>query len=243
MTVFENVLVGGTYGRKKSEKASHELCARALHRTGLLPRANVLAESLSLLERKRLELARALATEPKVLLLDEIAGGLTEHEVQLAHRDHQAAASRRHQHHLDRAHRPRASGGRGPAHRHRLRPLDRRRRPARPSSTVPRSGTCTWGAWPHEPARTRRASLPATGTFRPCSMSTCASKRGRRTPSSGRTGPGSPRFSAPSAVSSAPTTTRYVSMASRSANCPRTSGWGWGLPTCPRGAGSSRASP
>ena len=82
MTVFENVLVGGTYGRRKSEKASHEVCARALQRTGLLPRANVLAESLSLLERKRLELARALATEPKVLLLDEIAGGLTEHEVQ-----------------------------------------------------------------------------------------------------------------------------------------------------------------
>ena len=83
MTVFENVLVGATYGRKQSEKASYELCARALDRTGLLPRANVLAESLSLLERKRLELARALAIEPKVLLLDEIAGGLTEHEVQL----------------------------------------------------------------------------------------------------------------------------------------------------------------
>jgi branched-chain amino acid transport system ATP-binding protein len=82
MTVFENVLVGATYGRRQSEKASYELCARALDRTGLLPHANVLAESLSLLERKRLELARALAIEPKVLLLDEIAGGLTEHEVQ-----------------------------------------------------------------------------------------------------------------------------------------------------------------
>ena len=82
MTVFENVLVGGTYGRSRKEKSSYELCARALARTELLPRANVLAESLSLLERKRLELARALATEPKVLLLDEIAGGLTEHEVQ-----------------------------------------------------------------------------------------------------------------------------------------------------------------
>lgn len=81
MTVFENVLVGGTYGRDRAEKSSYELCARALQRTSLLPRANVLAESLSLLERKRLELARALATEPKVLLLDEIAGGLTEHEV------------------------------------------------------------------------------------------------------------------------------------------------------------------
>ena len=81
MTVFENVLVGGTYGRARSEKASYEICAQALQRAGLLPRANVLGESLSLLERKRLELARALATEPKVLLLDEIAGGLTEQEV------------------------------------------------------------------------------------------------------------------------------------------------------------------
>jgi branched-chain amino acid transport system ATP-binding protein len=81
MTVFENVLVGATYGRNQSEKASYELCARALDRTSLLPRANALAESLSLLERKRLELARALAIEPKVLLLDEIAGGLTEKEV------------------------------------------------------------------------------------------------------------------------------------------------------------------
>ena len=82
MTVFENVLVGGTYGRGRREKESWDVCAYALHRTGLLAQANVLAESLSLLERKRLELARALATEPKVLLLDEIAGGLTEGEVQ-----------------------------------------------------------------------------------------------------------------------------------------------------------------
>ena len=81
MTVFENVLVGGAYGRKRSERASYEICARALQRAELLPRANVLGEALTLLERKRLELARALATEPKVLLLDEIAGGLTEYEV------------------------------------------------------------------------------------------------------------------------------------------------------------------
>lgn len=82
MTVFENVLVGATYGRGQSERASYEICASALNRAGLLPRANVLAGSLTLLERKRLELARALATEPKLLLLDELAGGLTEQEVQ-----------------------------------------------------------------------------------------------------------------------------------------------------------------
>jgi branched-chain amino acid transport system ATP-binding protein len=55
-------------------------CAEILEETGLVERANQPAGSLSLLQRKRLELARALATEPKILLLDEIAGGLTEHE-------------------------------------------------------------------------------------------------------------------------------------------------------------------
>ena len=54
----------------------------ALGLTGLTAKANTRAGTLTLLERKRLELARALATGPRVLLLDEIAGGLSEHEVQ-----------------------------------------------------------------------------------------------------------------------------------------------------------------
>jgi branched-chain amino acid transport system ATP-binding protein len=81
MTVYENLLVGATYGRSKGIAESRELCRQILHDTGLLARSDVLAGQLRLLERKRLELARALATEPELLLLDEIAGGLTEHEV------------------------------------------------------------------------------------------------------------------------------------------------------------------
>lgn len=81
MTVFENLLVGAMFGgnhRQVSE--ANERCADILERTGLIDKANQLAGGLTLLDRKRLELARALATEPELLLLDEIAGGLTEHE-------------------------------------------------------------------------------------------------------------------------------------------------------------------
>ncbi len=80
MTVFENVVVAAAFGGGEREAAVYERCAELLERCGLVDKANKRASGLTLLDRKRLELARALATRPRVLLLDEVAGGLTEHE-------------------------------------------------------------------------------------------------------------------------------------------------------------------
>lgn len=80
MTVFENAMIAATQAADLRGAEAERHCLQVLEQTGLLPKANTLAGSLTLLERKRLELTRALCAKPKLLLLDEIAGGLTEGE-------------------------------------------------------------------------------------------------------------------------------------------------------------------
>ena len=81
MTVFENVLVAAQQGGSLRRRASYQAAAGAVDRTGMTGEANLPAERLGLLQRKRLELARAVASRPSLLLLDEVAGGLTDPEV------------------------------------------------------------------------------------------------------------------------------------------------------------------
>ena len=83
LTVSENVAIGRVYGRDsvRSKSQAESEAEEILEKVGLADRASEKAKSLTLVNRKRLELARALATKPKLLLLDELLAGLNPSEV------------------------------------------------------------------------------------------------------------------------------------------------------------------
>jgi len=83
LTVLENVSIGRIYGRDsiKNRSQAESDADEILEQVGLAARALEKAHSLTLVDRKRLELARALATKPKLLLLDELLAGLNPSEV------------------------------------------------------------------------------------------------------------------------------------------------------------------
>jgi branched-chain amino acid transport system ATP-binding protein len=82
LSVLENVLVGATFGASLSGRAAMTATMDAVAACGLSAVADQQASSLTLLQRKRLELGRAMATNPRLLLLDEVGGGLTDAEMQ-----------------------------------------------------------------------------------------------------------------------------------------------------------------
>lgn len=80
MTVFENLMVAAVHGGGLDRKKAREEAYNILSLIGLLEMRNSISGELSLLNRKRLEIGRAIATKPSLILLDEVAGGLTEIE-------------------------------------------------------------------------------------------------------------------------------------------------------------------
>jgi len=81
MSTYENILVGGVYGDNIKEKEAGRQAVEIAERIGLSSHINTMAGRLGLLDRKRLEIGIALASRPKLLMLDEVAGGLTESEI------------------------------------------------------------------------------------------------------------------------------------------------------------------
>ena len=130
LTVFENALVGAMRAAGLRGQAAYDAAYQALVVTGMARHANTRAGSLRLLDRKRLELARALAMRPRLLLLDEIAGGFSDPESEALIGTIRAVNAR----HRDRLGRACAQGphrGRDPAGVPGRRPRDRRRLPCR----------------------------------------------------------------------------------------------------------------
>ena len=81
LTALQNIAVAAIYGRGLSKSAAEQEAAKILKLVGLLEKKEMKADDLEEISLKRLELARVLATNPTLLLIDELAGGLTEKEI------------------------------------------------------------------------------------------------------------------------------------------------------------------
>ena len=81
LTAEQNLMVAALYTAGLKSSKAEDFISQILRETGLSGMRNTLAKYLPLLDRKRLELARALCSNPKLLLMDEVAGGLTEEEL------------------------------------------------------------------------------------------------------------------------------------------------------------------
>ena len=152
LSALENVMIGrhvrtkaGVFGAivrnaatRAEERAIHQRAYELLEYVGVAPHANRLAKHLAYGDQRRLEIARALATDPKLLALDEPAAGMNATETAALKRLLDAIRGRRHHHPADRARheardvdlRPRAGA--------RLRQEDRRRHRRRRCRTIPR---------------------------------------------------------------------------------------------------------
>jgi len=84
LTTLENVAIGGYFGRREPRRPTAERAMELLAFVGLEDRAHVAAEHLTLHQRKQLELARALACRPRLVMLDEVLAGLNPSEIESA---------------------------------------------------------------------------------------------------------------------------------------------------------------
>ena len=216
LTVFENVLVGATFAGGRDRPAVERCCA-ALELAGLLDRANALAGSLSFLDRKRLELARALATRPRAPAARRDRRRPDRTGSPGPPPDDPPAARRGPGDRLDRAHRAGPPVDGRPAHRHERRPRCCRGRAARRHRRSARCDPSTSGeGTPVSLLEVERVNSFYGDLPGPVRGVGLRSTRARPSRSSARTGPASRPCSSSSPASCRPVAARCVSRAARS---------------------------
>ena len=194
MTVLANVMTGA-FLRDRHVAAARAKALEAIEFVGLAAKEQTAAKDLTTIDQRRLEMARALATEPRILLLDEVMAGLNPAEIDQAVALVGKLSSRGTDHRDRRARDARDHGGRAPYRRARPRPEDRRGRAEGDrgkSGSDPRLSRllrASAGIGRRE-CLSSRASAPATARFPRSPMSRSRSARARRSGCSGANGAG-----------------------------------------------------